>query len=266
MPAFRELCPEQVLRPGDDVTIGQVSILFSDLKGSTALYAEIGDGTAYGLVRDHFAFMAERIRGHRGVLVKTMGDAVMAAFAEPADVLATALSVQRDVATFNAEYGPAALVVKFGMHRGECIAVNTAGVLDYFGTTVNIAARLQEVESWRRHRAVGRHHGRPRDGGGTRRHRSAAGLRHPSRHTGANDVLPHPRRGNRRSRGRLAGATRPRRYWRLARRLESGEAASSPSSRARVSSKRASSAPASFFPLGSLRLIGLVWRPATSTS
>ena len=144
MPAFRELCPEQVLRPGDDVTIGQVSILFSDLKGSTALYAEIGDGTAYGLVRDHFAFMAERIRGHRDVLVKTMGDAVMAAFAEPADALATALSVQRDVATFNAEHGPAALVVKFGMHRGECIAVNTAGVLDYFGTTVNIAARLQE--------------------------------------------------------------------------------------------------------------------------
>lgn len=143
MPAFRELCPEQVLRTGDDVVIGQVAIMFSDLKGSTALYAEIGDSAAYSLVRDHFAFFAERVRGHRGILVKTMGDAVMAAFDEPADAVRAALSVQRDVAAFNAEHEPAAIVVKLGLHRGECIAVNTAGTLDYFGTAVNIAARLQ---------------------------------------------------------------------------------------------------------------------------
>ena len=143
MPAFRELCPEQVLRPGDDVVIGQVAIMFSDLKGSTALYAEIGDSAAYSLVRDHFAFFAERVRRHRGILVKTMGDAVMAAFDEPADAVRAALSVQRDVAAFNAEHETAAIVVKLGLHRGECIAVNTAGTLDYFGTAVNVAARLQ---------------------------------------------------------------------------------------------------------------------------
>ena len=143
MPAFRELCPEQVLRPGDDVVIGQVALMFSDLKGSTALYADIGNSAAYSLVRDHFTFFAERVRSHGGILVKTMGDAVMAAFDEPADAVRAALSVQRDVAAFNAEHETTAIVVKLGLHRGECIAVNTAGTLDYFGTTVNIAARLQ---------------------------------------------------------------------------------------------------------------------------
>lgn len=143
MQAFRELCPEQLLRPGDDVAIGQVTIMFTDLKGSTALYADIGDSTAYGVVRDHFAFLADRVRRHRGALIKTMGDAVMAAFDDPTDGVRAALTIQRDVAAFNATHDAAAIVVKLGLHRGSCIAVSTGGVLDYFGTTVNVAARLQ---------------------------------------------------------------------------------------------------------------------------
>jgi len=143
MHAFRELCPEQLLRPGDDVAIGRVAIMFTDLKGSTKLYADIGDSTAYGLVRDHFAFLVERVRGHRGVLVKTMGDAVMAAFEDPAEAVRAALIMQRDVAAFNAQHQGFAIVVKLGLHQGPCIAVTSGEILDYFGTTVNVAARLQ---------------------------------------------------------------------------------------------------------------------------
>ena len=40
MPAFRRLCPEQLLRPGDDVEIGRVAIMFTDLQGSTKLYEQ----------------------------------------------------------------------------------------------------------------------------------------------------------------------------------------------------------------------------------
>lgn len=143
MPVFRDLCPEQVLRPGDEVAIGRVTIMFSDLKGSTALYERVGDSAAYGLVRDHFAFFAERVRAHRGTLVKTIGDSVMAAFNDPADGVRAALAVQGDVGAFNKAQETAAIVVKLGLHGGECIAVNTADTLDYFGTTVNLAARLQ---------------------------------------------------------------------------------------------------------------------------
>lgn len=144
LPAFRELCPEQVLRPGDDVAVGRITVMFTDLKESTALYTAIGDSAAYSLVRDHFIFLADRVRSHRGVLVKTIGDSVMAAFEDPADALRAAFAVQRDVADFNAEHESANILIKLGIHQGESIAVTTGGILDYFGTTVNIAARLEE--------------------------------------------------------------------------------------------------------------------------
>ncbi len=141
--AFRKICPEQLLRPGDDVAIGSVAILFSDLKGSTALYEEIGDSSAYVLVREHFEFINDHVRRWRGAVVKTIGDAVMASFPEGVDALAAALEIQKDVATFNAGREGAGIELKIGIHEGHCIAVTTQGVLDYFGTTINLAARLQ---------------------------------------------------------------------------------------------------------------------------
>jgi class 3 adenylate cyclase/uncharacterized protein YndB with AHSA1/START domain len=145
MPAFRQLCPEQLLRPGDDVEIERVTILFTDLKGSTAMYSVLGDATAYGLVREHFAFLAERIQGNHGAVVKTVGDSVMAVFHDAVDAVRAALSVQADVAAFNADRKDETIILKLGLHQGPCIAVTTAGVLDYFGTTVNTAARLERL-------------------------------------------------------------------------------------------------------------------------
>lgn len=149
--AFRDLFSEDVLRPGDEVSIGRVTLLFSDLRGSTALYQKIGDATAYHLVRDHFAFMARTIRDHQGAIVKTIGDAVMAAFARPEDGLQAAVAIQRQVAAFNRDHpvgdGPGersdAIAIKLGLHQGPCIVVTLNDRLDYFGSTVNLAARLQ---------------------------------------------------------------------------------------------------------------------------
>jgi class 3 adenylate cyclase len=142
--AFRDLFADAVLRPGDEVGIAQVTLMFTDLRGSTALYERIGDARAYHLVREHFAFLAGQIRAHDGAIVKTIGDAVMAAFADPARAVAAALAIQRNVAAFNAGLeGGAELVIKIGLHGGPCIAVTLNDRLDYFGTTVNMAARLQ---------------------------------------------------------------------------------------------------------------------------
>ena len=101
MPAFRRLCPEQLLRPGDEVEIGRVAIVFTDLQGSTKLYDQLGDVSAYRLVRDHFAYLSERVARHHGFIVKTVGDAVMAAFHDPADAVRAVLSMQDEVASFN---------------------------------------------------------------------------------------------------------------------------------------------------------------------
>ena len=143
MPAFRRLCPEQLLRPGDDVEIGQVAIMFTDLQGSTKLYDELGDSSAYRLVRDHFAFLSERVARHRGAVVKTVGDAVMAVFNDPADAVRAVLSIQDEVASFNRGRSDGGVVLKLGLHCGGCIVVTVGGVLDYFGSTVNTASRLE---------------------------------------------------------------------------------------------------------------------------
>jgi class 3 adenylate cyclase len=147
MPAFRRLCPEQLLRPGDNAEIGWIAIMFTDLKGSTELYDALGDAPAYNLVRDHFSFISDRVQRNHGFVVKTVGDAVMAAFSRSDYAVRAALAIQDDVASFNSSRGGDSsampIVLKLGLHAGPCIAVTTGDVLDYFGATVNIAARLE---------------------------------------------------------------------------------------------------------------------------
>jgi class 3 adenylate cyclase len=145
---FRDLFSDDVLRPGDEVAVGRIALLFSDLKGSTALYQSIGDASAYHLVRDHFAFMGKVIREHEGAVVKTIGDAVMAAFVSPTRAVEAAIDIQRQIAAFNREShveegASPPIVIKLGVHSGPTIAVTLNDRLDYFGSTVNMAARLQ---------------------------------------------------------------------------------------------------------------------------
>ena len=143
MPAFRRQCPEQLLRPGDDVEIGRVAIMFTDLQGSTRLYDELGDTSAYRLVRDHFAYLSERVQRHNGFIVKTVGDAVMAAFHDPADAVRALLSILDEVESFNHGRSDGKITLKLGLHLGSCIAVTAGGLLDYFGSAVNTASRLE---------------------------------------------------------------------------------------------------------------------------
>ncbi|SMF39363.1 Adenylate cyclase, class 3 [Tistlia consotensis] len=141
--AFRDLFSDQVLRPGDEVAVRRVTLLFTDLAASTALYGRIGDARAYHLVREHFAFLGRLVRDHDGAVVKTIGDAIMAAFADPVQALAAARAAQQSIAGFNAENPDGPILLKIGLHGGPCIAVTLNERLDYFGGTVNLAARLQ---------------------------------------------------------------------------------------------------------------------------
>ncbi|MDA0340790.1 MAG: DUF5939 domain-containing protein [Proteobacteria bacterium] len=141
--AFRDLFSDAVLKAGDEVSIAQVTLMFTDLKGSTALYEHVGDAPAYGLVREHFEFLASLVRDHDGSVVKTIGDAVMAAFADPADGLRCAIAVQHDLGAFNQAHQAMPIEIKVGVHAGASIAVTMNERLDYFGSTVNMAARLQ---------------------------------------------------------------------------------------------------------------------------
>jgi class 3 adenylate cyclase len=82
---------------------------------------------------------------HNGAIIKTIGDAVMATFLEPADAVAAALSMRNEIDTFNGKQADRALILKIGIHKGAAIAVTLNERLDYFGQTVNIAARVQQL-------------------------------------------------------------------------------------------------------------------------
>ena len=145
--AFRDLFAEATLRPGDEAAVGQVTLLFSDLRGSTALYERVGDAVAFNIVRDHFAFLATIVRDHNGAVVKTIGDAVMASFGDPVDAVQAALAMQARIADFNRGHGgdriDRHLTIKLGVHAGPSVMVSLNDRMDYFGSTVNMAARLQ---------------------------------------------------------------------------------------------------------------------------
>jgi class 3 adenylate cyclase len=125
--------------------IRQVTLLFTDLKGSTAMYERLGDLNAYALVREHFALLGAAVQEHSGAIVKTIGDAVMAVFSRPTDAVSAALEILAQTERYNAEHGKPSFVLKIGGHCGPSIAVTLNENLDYFGQTVNVAARVQSL-------------------------------------------------------------------------------------------------------------------------
>ena len=142
---FRDLFAAEALRPGEQISVGTLTVLFTDLRDSTKLYREIGDATAFGRVMNHFDVLKKAIAEHDGAIVKTIGDAVMAVFRCAADGLIAMLEVQRTLA--QPPEGTMPLQLKAGLHTGPCIAVTLNDRLDYFGSTVNLAARLEALSS-----------------------------------------------------------------------------------------------------------------------
>ena len=138
---FRDLFASEALRPGEQISVGTLTVLFTDLRNSTQMYREIGDATAFGRVMNHFDVLKQAIGDEDGALVKTIGDAVMAVFRQPVAALRAMLHAQRLLA--NPPDGMPPLTLKAGLHTGPCIAVTLNDRLDYFGSTVNLAARLE---------------------------------------------------------------------------------------------------------------------------
>ena len=69
---FRNRFASEVLDPSQEISVSRVAILFTDLKGSTKMYQNIGDAKAYKLVRDHFEILTGAITKNEGAIVKTL--------------------------------------------------------------------------------------------------------------------------------------------------------------------------------------------------
>ena len=142
---FLDLFASETIVAGEGLAVRRLALLFTDLQGSTALYDRIGDMKAFDLVRLHFGYLRESISRNSGALVKTIGDAVMASFVDPLDALRAALDMRAQIARLNADAGGDLIGLKIGLHAGACLAVTLNDRLDYFGQTVNIAARVQAL-------------------------------------------------------------------------------------------------------------------------
>lgn len=142
---FRELFGFQVLNPNLKLSIRSITLLFTDLKGSTALYDNTGDAFAYDIVQQHFDLLIEAVRHHQGAIVKTMGDAIMATFSKPFDAIQSAIKMHKKIESLNEKLKESGQKVglKIGIHEGPVLVVNAADRLDYFGQSVNISARVE---------------------------------------------------------------------------------------------------------------------------
>lgn len=138
---FRDLFASEALRPNEQIVVGSLTIVFTDLRGSTQMYQQIGDAPAFGRVMQHFDVLRTAIREQDGAIVKTIGDAVMAVFQQPDNAVRAMIQAQHALQA-TAPLGEA-LALRVGIHSGRCIAVTLNERLDYFGTTVNLAARLE---------------------------------------------------------------------------------------------------------------------------
>lgn len=139
---FRDLFANEALRPGEQISVGSLTVLFTDLRDSTQMYREIGDAPAFGVVMNHFDVLREAIDAEGGALVKTIGDAVMAVFQRPIAALQAILRAHDVLAT--PPPGGRPLHLRAALHLGPSIAVSLNERLDYFGSTINAAARLEK--------------------------------------------------------------------------------------------------------------------------
>jgi class 3 adenylate cyclase len=146
--SFRDWARNEPLPAEEYLEVRRMTVWFSDLTGSTALYARNGDPLAYDLVREHFRLIFETVNQCEGAIVKTMGDGIMAVFTDNAPAVAAALAAHQVLDDFNREKalsGEKRLALKIGIHTGPSIVVTLNERLDYFGTTVNVAARVSDL-------------------------------------------------------------------------------------------------------------------------
>jgi serine/threonine protein kinase/class 3 adenylate cyclase len=139
---FRELFPDEILSPGQLISVATMTLLVTDVDQAGMLYDQIGDAKAFSVIHEHFRLLSERIRAAGGAVVKTVGEGVIAAFTDAAAAVAAGLDFPTVLADAAATRD---LRVRTGIHRGPVLATTLNEQLDYFGTTVRQALVLPSL-------------------------------------------------------------------------------------------------------------------------
>jgi class 3 adenylate cyclase len=116
---------------------GSVTIMFSDIEGSTELNERLGDREWVKLLARHDSAVRSAVQRHHGHVVKTQGDGFMVAFPTPEDAVRCAVALQRSFDK-GARRGKTAVLVRIGIHHGDVVHRDN----DIFGRNVAQAARV----------------------------------------------------------------------------------------------------------------------------
>jgi class 3 adenylate cyclase len=139
---FRDLFSEDYIGADVRLGVGEQTLLFTDVVGSTAFYAARGDPAAFVEIKKHFDEVFAIVRNNRGAVVKTIGDAVMASFVNPVDAVRASRQIHD---AFHPERTDTPIRLRISLNTGPCIAVRLNANADFFGGTVNVAAKLQAL-------------------------------------------------------------------------------------------------------------------------
>jgi class 3 adenylate cyclase len=139
---FRDLFSEDYISADVRLGIGEQTLLFTDVVGSTAFYASRGDPAAFVEIKRHFDEVFAIVGAHRGAVVKTIGDAVMATFVDPVDAVRASRKIHD---AFHPARADTPIRLRISLNTGPCIAVRLNANADFFGGTVNVAAKLQAL-------------------------------------------------------------------------------------------------------------------------
>jgi class 3 adenylate cyclase len=139
---FRDLFSEDYIAADVRLGVGEQTLLFTDVVGSTAFYAARGDPAAFVEIKRHFDEVFAIVTANRGAVVKTIGDAVMASFTSPLEAVRSAHQIH---AAFHPGRTDTPIRLRISLNTGPCIAVRLNANADFFGGTVNVAAKLQAL-------------------------------------------------------------------------------------------------------------------------
>jgi adenylate cyclase len=137
----------------------EVTVLFADLKGFTALGERLDPGALVHLLNGYFERMSRAIDAHRGHVAKFIGDGLLALFGalesnpwQTNDAVHAALAMRAALVEYNATLagdGVPPLAVGIGIHRGPVVAgvIGSAELMEYgvIGSTVNLASRVERL-------------------------------------------------------------------------------------------------------------------------
>lgn len=137
IPAFREMFPNEVLAPGQIVSVTNITLLMAEICGANELYESLGDGPAFGKIRARLLQIEEIIKSHQGAVVKIVGDGILASSQDSESAVAATIALlasENDV-----------LPVRMAVHRSSALVTTMNDRLDYFGESLYLLRTMLQL-------------------------------------------------------------------------------------------------------------------------